>query len=181
MDFAIAGVTVCILLLNVLELQVREYLLRRLQVFRESLDGFLHQLFGALDRAVDFRADELHRERRPRHCIGPFAQGELDPCGGIAGVEDVGVDDLVEVARVVLVELLPGDLGLRLAVPLQKVTTITSMLSVAFIRPGISYVTAYVMNLGILGIWIGIFADLLMRLILTGARFRSGKWMTKKI
>lgn len=62
-----------------------------------------------------------------------------------------------------------------------KFTTITSMLSVAFIRPGISYVTAYVMNLGILGIWIGIFADLLMRLILTGARFRSGKWMTKKI
>ena len=62
-----------------------------------------------------------------------------------------------------------------------RYTTITSMLSVAIVRPGISYVTAYAMNLGIRGIWIGIFADLLMRLILTGARFRSGKWMTKKL
>ena len=62
-----------------------------------------------------------------------------------------------------------------------RYTTITSMLSVAIIRPGISYVAAYVMNLGITGIWIGVLADQLMRLVLTGARFRSGKWMTKKI
>ena len=62
-----------------------------------------------------------------------------------------------------------------------RYTTITSMLSVAIIRPGISYVTAYVMHLGITGIWIGVLADQFMRLVLTGARFRSDKWMTKKI
>ena len=62
-----------------------------------------------------------------------------------------------------------------------RYTTITSMLSVAIIRPGISYVAAYVMHLGITGIWIGVLADQFMRLVLTGARFRSDKWMTKKI
>ncbi len=62
-----------------------------------------------------------------------------------------------------------------------RYTTITSMLSVAIIRPGISYLAAYVLDLGITGIWIGVFADQLVRLILTGVRFRSGKWMNKKI
>ncbi len=62
-----------------------------------------------------------------------------------------------------------------------RYTTVTSMLSVAIIRPGISYIAAYVLELGITGIWIGVFADQLMRLLLTGVRFRSGKWMNKKI
>lgn len=62
-----------------------------------------------------------------------------------------------------------------------RYTTVTSMLSVAIIRPGISYLAAYVMELGIVGIWIGVLADQVVRLVLTGTRFRSGKWTTKKI
>lgn len=62
-----------------------------------------------------------------------------------------------------------------------RYTTVTSMISVAIIRPGISYIAAYAMNLGIMGIWIGVLADQVVRLMLTGARFRSGKWMMKKI
>ncbi len=62
-----------------------------------------------------------------------------------------------------------------------RYTTITSMLSVALIRPGVSYIAAYVLQLGIVGIWIGILADQVVRLLLTGVRFQSGKWMTKKI
>ena len=62
-----------------------------------------------------------------------------------------------------------------------RFTTVTSMISVAIIRPCISYVLAYPMGLGIVGIWLGIFSDQFTRLIFTGLRFRSGKWMNKKI
>lgn len=62
-----------------------------------------------------------------------------------------------------------------------RYTAFTSAISVAVVRPIISYIAAYAMGLGITGIWIGVFGDQFIRLILTGMRFRSGKWMTKKI
>lgn len=62
-----------------------------------------------------------------------------------------------------------------------RFTTVASMISVAIIRPSVSYIAAYVLNLGIAGIWIGTLADQITRLILTAARFHSGKWMHKKI
>lgn len=62
-----------------------------------------------------------------------------------------------------------------------KFTTITSMISVAMIRPGISYIAAYVLNLGVAGIWIGILADQSVRLMMNAGRFHSGKWLNKEI
>ncbi len=62
-----------------------------------------------------------------------------------------------------------------------KYTTIVSMISVAIIRPSVSYLAAYVAALGLAGIWIGTLADQGVRLVLTGIRFHSGKWMNKKI
>lgn len=81
---------------------------------------------------------------------------------------------LCQVSQVVFMGSLRGAGDVRF-------TTIASMLSVAIIRPGVSYLAAYPMGLGIMGIWIGTFADQTTRLILTGARFHSGKWMNKKI
>ena len=81
---------------------------------------------------------------------------------------------LCQVSQVVFMGSLRGAGDVRF-------TTVTSMISVAIIRPGISYIAAYTLHLGIVGIWIGILADQVMRLILTGMRFRSGKWMHKKI
>lgn len=81
---------------------------------------------------------------------------------------------LFQVSQVVFMGSLRGAGDVRF-------TTITSMLSVAIVRPAISYIAAYAMGLGVTGIWIGVLGDQLMRLILTGARFRSGKWTTKKI
>ena len=60
-------------------------------------------------------------------------------------------------------------------------TTIASTISVTFIRPIASYVFAYVLNWGLIGIWMGVLADQLSRLILTTLRFRSGKWTKIKI
>lgn len=62
-----------------------------------------------------------------------------------------------------------------------KFTTITSMISVAVIRPLTSYLFAYTLGFGIIGIWFGVICDQLLRLILTTWRFRSGKWTTIKI
>ena len=62
-----------------------------------------------------------------------------------------------------------------------RFTTITSMISVAIIRPVVCYVAAYPLGLGIAGIWLGTLTDQFTRLVFTAVRFRSGKWMNKKI
>ena len=62
-----------------------------------------------------------------------------------------------------------------------RFTTVTSMISVAIIRPAVSYVAAYVLHLGITGIWIGVLADQVVRFVMGGLRFRSGRWMNKEI
>ena len=62
-----------------------------------------------------------------------------------------------------------------------RFTTVTSMISVAIIRPSVSYLAAYVLHLGITGIWIGVLADQGVRLVLSAGRFRSGRWMNKEI
>lgn len=57
-----------------------------------------------------------------------------------------------------------------------KFTTVASTISVTLIRPIVSYLCAYVWNMGVIGIWFGIVGDQIMRLILTNWRFKSGKW-----
>lgn len=81
---------------------------------------------------------------------------------------------LFQVSQVVFVGSLRGAGDVRF-------TTVTSMVSVAIIRPTISYLAAYVLKLGITGIWIGVLADQVVRLVLGAGRFRSGKWMNKEI
>ncbi len=81
---------------------------------------------------------------------------------------------LCQVSQVVFMGSLRGAGDVRF-------TTVTSMISVAIIRPLVSYLAAYPFGLGIAGIWLGTFADQFTRLLLTAWRFRSGKWMNKKI
>ena len=57
-----------------------------------------------------------------------------------------------------------------------KFTTVASTLSVTLIRPTVSYLCAYMLKLGVIGIWFGIVGDQIMRLLLTSWRFKSGKW-----
>lgn len=62
-----------------------------------------------------------------------------------------------------------------------KFTTVASTISVTFIRPIASYLFAYVCNLGVIGIWMGVVCDQICRLVLTNWRFKSGKWTEIKI
>lgn len=60
-------------------------------------------------------------------------------------------------------------------------TAMSSMTCVTIIRTVVSYMGAYVFNLGIVGIWLGILADQIFRLIFGYVRYKQGKWINIKI
>ncbi len=62
-----------------------------------------------------------------------------------------------------------------------KFTTMASTISVTLVRPITSFIFAYTLSLGVIGIWIGVICDQVCRLILTQVRFKSGKWTELKI
>lgn len=60
-------------------------------------------------------------------------------------------------------------------------TTISSAISVTFVRPIVSYLMAFALHMGLIGIWLGILGDQFLRFLFTSLRFRSGAWTTHKI
>lgn len=60
-------------------------------------------------------------------------------------------------------------------------TAIATVIGVTFVRTISSYFFAYVLQLGILGVWLGVVADQVTRLSLAAIRFKRGKWTQIKI
>ncbi len=60
-------------------------------------------------------------------------------------------------------------------------TAIVSTISVTIMRTAGSFFFCYVMGWGIVGIWMGVVADQLSRLVLATIRFKQGKWIQIKI
>lgn len=60
-------------------------------------------------------------------------------------------------------------------------TALASTISVTLVRSFGSYFFGYVLNMGIVGIWLGVVADQLARLIFASIRFKQGKWINIKI
>ncbi|HHU55784.1 MAG TPA: MATE family efflux transporter [Acholeplasmataceae bacterium] len=58
-----------------------------------------------------------------------------------------------------------------------KYTARTSMISVMIIRPIFSYTLCYIVGLGIIGSWIGMFVDQTIRCVFNNIRFINLKWM----
>lgn len=48
-------------------------------------------------------------------------------------------------------------------------------------RVGVSYLLSYLFELGLLSVWIGMWADWFFRAVMNSIRFRSGKWIHKKL
>ena len=48
-------------------------------------------------------------------------------------------------------------------------------------RIGLAYVIGRYMGVGVLGVWIAMTIDWLVRAVLNLIRFKSGKWMTKSV
>lgn len=81
---------------------------------------------------------------------------------------------LMQVAQVIYMGCLRGAGDVRF-------TTMASTISVTFVRPITSWIFAYGLSLGVIGIWFGVVCDQICRLLMTHFRFRSGKWTEVKI
>ncbi len=62
-----------------------------------------------------------------------------------------------------------------------KFTALSSLISVAIIRPGLSWLLCYPCGLGLFGVWMGLFGDQFTRFLLSFVRLRQGKWLQIKI
>jgi len=60
-------------------------------------------------------------------------------------------------------------------------TTITITVSTTIVRPFAGYFMCYVLGWGMIGLWLGILVDQLLRLVLTSMRFNKGAWTKIKI
>ncbi len=60
-------------------------------------------------------------------------------------------------------------------------TAVASTICVTIIRTVVSYMGAYVFALGIVGIWLGILADQIFRLVFSSVRYKQGRWVNIKI
>lgn len=60
-------------------------------------------------------------------------------------------------------------------------TALASTISVTLIRTGFSYVCAFPLGIGMVGIWLGVLADQISRFLFASIRFRQGKWVNIKI
>ena len=62
-----------------------------------------------------------------------------------------------------------------------KYTLFVALISVAIIRPILTWVLTSVFSLGLVGIWLGVLSDQLTRFTLLRIRFHQGKWVEYKI
>lgn len=62
-----------------------------------------------------------------------------------------------------------------------KFTMIVSAASMLIFRLCFSYILGQYLNLGLLGVWIAMFIDWIVRCIFFVWRYKSGKWMNRKL
>lgn len=62
-----------------------------------------------------------------------------------------------------------------------RFTALVSLISVACIRPGLSWLLCYPLGLGLLGAWLGTFGDQLVRFTMSFIRFQKGRWTQLKL
>jgi len=62
-----------------------------------------------------------------------------------------------------------------------KYVAFVALVTVGILRPGLAWVFAYPMGLGLIGIWFAFLADQIIRLVLNYARFGTAKWTKIKL
>ncbi len=62
-----------------------------------------------------------------------------------------------------------------------KYTAVVSLLSVGIARPLASYILCYPLGLGLMGVWLGLFCDQIIRLSMGWFRYKKGNWLKIKI
>lgn len=62
-----------------------------------------------------------------------------------------------------------------------KFVAYSSLVSIAIIRPVISYVLIFPLKFGLIGAWLGLFIDQHVRLAFSSYRFKKEKWQKIKL
>ncbi len=62
-----------------------------------------------------------------------------------------------------------------------KFVSSVTMITIALVRPIVSAVCIYLIGMGVYGAWLGMYADMIGRMIFSLARFSKGKWIGIKI
>lgn len=62
-----------------------------------------------------------------------------------------------------------------------KFVTFMMLICVGIIRPGLSYVFVYILNMGLIGAWLGLLVDQFSRFLYSYIRFKRGKWVNIKV
>ncbi|MDD3429372.1 MAG: MATE family efflux transporter [Oscillospiraceae bacterium] len=62
-----------------------------------------------------------------------------------------------------------------------RYVAMVSLISVTLVRPLCGYLFVYPLQMGLIGAWIGLVIDQCVRLLLSSARFASGKWCNIKV
>ena len=62
-----------------------------------------------------------------------------------------------------------------------RFTMLVSVVSMWAFRIGASYLLVFGFEMGLLGVWVAMFIDWVARSILFVARYRSGKWLNKRV
>ena len=58
-----------------------------------------------------------------------------------------------------------------------KYVAIVALFTVGILRPGLAWIFAFPMGLGLIGIWLAFLTDQVIRLILNYTRFATAKWV----
>ncbi|MBQ4051141.1 MAG: MATE family efflux transporter [Oscillospiraceae bacterium] len=99
-----------------------------------------------------------------------------------AEVIDIGKDLMIILAASVPFQILQVIItGCLRGAGDSKYVARTSFISIAAIRPILSWVLCYPVGLGVIGAWLGLFADQALRMALNYARFSTGKWTKIKL
>lgn len=62
-----------------------------------------------------------------------------------------------------------------------KFVALTSLVSIALVRPILTYVFCYPLGLGLIGAWLSLLVDQYLRLLFASTRFATGKWSSVKL
>lgn len=58
---------------------------------------------------------------------------------------------------------------------------LTSLISIAIVRPTLTWLLCYPVGLGLIGAWYGVLIDMFLRLIINFSHFKRGSWTTIKL
>ena len=58
---------------------------------------------------------------------------------------------------------------------------LTSLISIAIVRPSLTWLLCYPVGLGLIGAWFGVLMDMFLRLVINYSHFRRGRWTTIKL